>query len=68
MTPDEFTDSILGAPIKWIDTMPPSNCTNPQVILGSLIPPDRYIDAETLDGRKFKIRVRYVAKLSEDTE
>lgn len=69
MTPDKFNDTILGKPVKWNDTMPKEVVANaPPILFGSWYPPDREFDAETLDGHKIKIKVRYVVKFSEDTE
>lgn len=60
--------TILGRPVKWADVMPSCNCTDLPIVFGSLLPPDRFVDAETPDGRKFKIRVRYVATRGADGE
>ena len=68
MTPDELNDTIDGYPVKWNDAMPPSNGTEPVITFDPLVPPGYEFDAETFDGRKIKIKVRYVVKFSEDTE
>jgi hypothetical protein len=46
--------------------MPSSNCTGPPIVLGPIIPLGYEVDAETSDGRKFKIKVRFVTDPPEE--
>lgn len=69
MKQDDSNGTIDGYPVKYVDTMPEDTAASgPPILFHPWYPRDREIDTETSDGRKIKIKVRYVMSFSEDSD